>query len=129
MTGAILESATNVVVAVEIVVGLYIALTSRGEARFLEQQVKPLLRGETELPLFDSLLWVAKYVKAVAAWLIVLTVLGALLSWLDKPSLADLFPPIRAINLALLIGLLAVPKIIGRGLRRRVVERETEAAT
>lgn len=113
-----LETVTNVIVALEVAAGLVIAWLNQREVRFLEDRVKPLLADDEDLPLFDALTGRAKYVTFVAIYLLALTALGAFIG-----PLSDHFPPMRAINGALFLGLLAGPRVIGGALRRRAATR------
>lgn len=116
-----LEVATGVILAGEVLVALWLSWANWREVQFL-RRVRPLLPSDEDLPLFDALDGRAKYITVVSLYLIVLTALGA-----AGITLADYFPPIRALTAGLLIGLLAGPKIIGTALRRRV--RAAQAAS
>jgi hypothetical protein len=109
---------TNGVIAVLLVVAVWVTWLNRRETRYLERDVKPLIRDDEDLPLFDVLLSRARNVTRIGWWLILLTALGA-----AGITVADYFPPLRAINAALLLYLIAGPRIIGMALRRQRSDR------
>lgn len=112
----VLETATNVAVALEVVAALVLAFLNRREVRYLDE-LEPAALADAAvagpLPLYHSLSFRAKYVTAVVLYLLVLTALGAL-----GIVLSELFPPIRAINGLLLLGVLAEPLQTGRAIRK-----------
>lgn len=113
---------TNVIVLVEIVAAVVLAFINLREVRFLEGHVKPLLRDGEDLPLFHALNNRAKYVSFVGVYLLCLTGFGALFG-----PVSEFFPPIRAINGALLLGLIAGPRVVGQALRAKVNLPEAES--
>lgn len=117
----VVELATNVVVAIEVLAAIYLAWANVKEVRFLEDELRPRLGDEEDLPLFDALSGRAKYVAAVGFYLILLTAAGVLIG-----PLSDHFPPLRAINGALFLGLIAGPKVIGNALRARAKATTTQ---
>lgn len=117
------EAVTNVVVGIEIIAAVVLTFLNVREVRFLEQRVRPLLREGEELPIFDALAGRGRYVTFVAIVLIVETAIGALVG-----PLSEYFPPVRAINGGLLLGLLAGPRVYGAALRARARSRVGEEA-
>ena len=109
---------TNVAIGIEVAVAVVLTVLNFREVRFLDKRVRPLLDDGEDLPLFDALNSRAKYVTAVAAYLIIVTALGA-----AGIRLTELFPPLRAVNGALLLGLIAGPRWIGSALRQRAERR------
>ncbi|HYI67151.1 MAG TPA: hypothetical protein VEW95_09525 [Candidatus Limnocylindrales bacterium] len=117
------EVGTNVAIGLEVLAAMVLVWFNFRESRFLEDKVRPLLHVDEDLPLFDALAARAKYVTAVGIYLIVLTGLGQ-----AGYSVAEVFPPIRAINGLLFLGLIAGPWIIGRALRNQAdVKAENES--
>jgi hypothetical protein len=113
----LLEIVTNLAVLTVVVIAAWVIRQARREQRFLES-LKPLLPQNEYLPLFDALLSRAREVYLLGVYLVLLTAVGALLAAYDKPSLAQAFPPIRAINAALFLVLLSGPLVLGRAMRR-----------
>lgn len=107
-------AATNVGVAIIVIAAGWVTFLNRRETRYLEHDVKPLIRDDEDLPLFDVLLSRARNVTRIGWWLIVLTALGA-----AGIMVANYFPPLRVLNAALLLYLIAGPRIIGMALRRK----------
>lgn len=116
----ILETGTTIVVAIELLVAVWLAWRLWHESRFLER-VEPLIPKDENLPLFDALLFSSRYTTAAVTYLLLLTALGV-----AGITVAEYFPPIRAISGAVLIGLLYRPLSTGRALRRRVEGRAAE---
>lgn len=111
-----LEIATNVAIAVEIAIAVVLVYRNRREVRYLEElepEVEADIAVAGPLPLYHALSWRARYVTAVSVYLLVLTGLGAI-----GVVVADLFPPIRAINGALLLGILYEPEQVGAAIRK-----------
>lgn len=113
---------TNIAIGIEILVAVWLTFENRRETRYLEREVKPLIRADEDLPLFDALLTRARNVTRVGWYLILLTALGA-----AGVMVASYFPPLRAINAALLLYLIAGPRIIGMALRRTTDPKATES--
>lgn len=105
------DTLVNLAIAAEVVIALVLVWLDYREARFLNG-LRPL-KGDEWLPLFDALDGRATYVTLVGAYLLLLTAFGA-----AGYQIADVFPPIRAINGALLLGLLAGPLVVGRAMRK-----------
>lgn len=112
-----IEGATNIAVAIIAVVAVWTTYRTVREYLFL-RGLRPFLPLGEYLPLYESLVSRSAYVAVIGVYLLSLTVVGAVLSALGMPSLAEMFPPIRAINAALLLGLLAGPLLIGRAMRK-----------
>lgn len=108
-----METVTNVVIGVEAVLAVVLAIASWRESRFL-QKVGPLLHPGEDLPLYRAISFNARYTTLVVAYLLVLTAAGA-----AGFMVAAAFPPLRAINGALILGLLAGPLREGRAMRQR----------
>lgn len=104
---------TNVIVAAEVAAAGVLAIINYREMRFLER-LAPLRTADEDLPLYGALMFRARYITWVVVYFLAITALGAL-----GVQLGELFPPIRAINGALLLGLMAGPRIVGDALRRR----------
>lgn len=108
------ETVTNVLFGLEMVAAVVLTYLNFREVRFLEQKVRPLLDEGEDLPLFDALTARGRYVTFVAIYFIALTAFGAFVG-----PISELFPPIRAINGAVLLGLLAGPRVYGAALREK----------
>ena len=106
--------ATNVVLGLEVIAAFVISWLNIRETRYLRDELRPLLLEREDLPLLDALTDRARNVTAIGWYLIIITALGA-----AGFVIADYFPPIRAINAALLLYLIAGPRIVGMALRRR----------
>jgi hypothetical protein len=107
------EMITNVILGILVVITLGIVWQLDREGRFLDR-LRAQVHGE-DLPILDALLVDAHYTTFITVYLIALTVIGA-----AGFTIAVAFPPIRAINALLLLGLLTGTLRIGRALRRRV---------
>lgn len=117
----IVITVTNVILAIEIAAAAVVAILNVNETRFLEQRVRPLLNAHEELPLFNALSVRARSITAIGIYLLLLTAIGA-----TGISLTTLFPPLRAINGALLLYLIAGPRIYGMALRQRARSEHSE---
>lgn len=106
----------NVAVAIEAVAAVALVVLAFREFRFLGT-LRPFLPKNEYLPLFGALINRAAVITGIGAYLLVLTVVGAVLAALELPSLAEVFPPIRAINGGLFLILLSGPIYYGRALR------------
>lgn len=112
-----IETLTNIAVGVIAVAAVGVVILSFREFRFLGT-LRPFLPSGF-WPLYEALLGRSIYVTGVGVWLLVLTAIGAVLNALELPTLAQTFPPLRAINALLLLGLLAGPLWLGRAMRRK----------
>jgi hypothetical protein len=110
-----IEILVNVVVGIEALAAVVLVVLSVREYRFLIS-LKPALAGEF-LPLYDALVGRALQISVIGGYLIVLTVIGAFLAAQDMPQLNAIFPPLRAINGAILLVLLSGALQVGRALR------------
>lgn len=109
-----LETLANVLVAIEIVAAVGVAALVYREVRFLAQ-LRKKLGPDADPSLHGALQLSARYTVAVCVWLLLLTAIGA-----AGVNLGELFPPIRAVNGALILGLLGQPWLVGRALRAEV---------
>lgn len=109
-----METLTNVLIGLEVVAALFLVAQNVREVRFFAK-LRPLMPANEDLPLFDALNRRAQYVAFVGLYLLVVTALAAL-----GIRLAEIFPPLRAINGALLVGLIAGPFVFGRAMRAKV---------
>lgn len=116
-----LSFVTAIVLVIEIAAAAVIAVLNVTEVRFLERRVRPRLDANEELPLFDALSARARSITAIGIYLLVLTGIGA-----AGISLTTIFPPLRAINGALLLYLIAGPRIYGTALRQRARSQHSE---
>lgn len=110
-----IELATNIAIFVEVLVAIALVFLNYREVRFLRREVEPLVEAGEPAPLYEALSFRASYITFVCIWLLSLTGLAA-----AGLNLAELFPPLRAINGALVLGLLAGPIQTGYALRKRV---------
>lgn len=107
----------NVAVGIEAVAAVVLVILAWREWRFLAT-LKPFLPKDEYLPLYGALVNRALIVSVIGVYLLVLTVIGALLAQMGAPPLAVTFPPLRAINGVLFLILLSGPLYIGRALRK-----------
>jgi hypothetical protein len=107
------EGLTVALLVIEAGVAVVLAFLNFREVRFLDT-TRPLIPNIREIPLYDALAFRARYITFAAVWLITQTLLGAI-----GVMVADFFPPIRAVNGAILLGLLAGPRMVGDALRRK----------
>jgi heme/copper-type cytochrome/quinol oxidase subunit 2 len=109
-----LETPTNIIVAIEVLAAVVVTWLVYREVRFLAH-LREKLGPNADPSLHGALQFSARYTVVVCIWLLALTAIGA-----AGVNLAAQFPPLRAINGALLLGLLAQPWIVGRALRAEV---------
>lgn len=109
-----IEDAVNVAIGLEAIVAVWLVWRAYREWRFLDG-LRPHMDPEGDLPLYDALNSRAIQVTTIGAYLLLITAFGAV-----GIRLADIFPPIRAINGGLILVLIAGPAYIGREMRRRV---------
>ena len=107
-----IDLASTLLVVVEFVVALYIVAADVKEVRFL-LALKPLIPTDEDLPLYSALTDRAIFLMAVGVYLLALTVVAAF-----GPQLAVIFPPIRVINGAIFLAILAGPRYLGHAMRR-----------
>lgn len=106
-----MESLVNIGVALEVLAALVVIWLDVREFRFL-RSLRPFLPEGESMTLYEALMSRAAFVTLVGGYLIVLSAATVVLG-----SLAVAFPPLRVINGALFLGLLAGPIYIGRALR------------
>lgn len=108
----VLEALTGAVLLLEALAAVWIVWRNYREVRFMGR-LRPLMPKGADLPLFDALAARALQITVIGVYLLILTILGA-----AGVSVADAFPPIRAINGGLFLVLLAGPTYVGREMRR-----------
>lgn len=113
------EELTAAAVLVELIVAAWLVWRNHREVRFM-RSLRPLMPADADLPLFDALARRASQITNIGAYLLVLTMASTVLAELGLPAIAEIFPPIRAINGALILVLLAGPTYVGREMRRMV---------
>lgn len=117
---ALLDALTNVALAVEALVAVVLVYRNAREVTFM-RRIRPLMPAD--VPLFEALTTRAWQITLIGLYLLILTGLGA-----AGIRLAEVFPPIRAINGAVLLVLLSGPAYVGREMRRLAGERIGAAA-
>ncbi len=119
----VLAHALELAIGIEFALAIVISALNVRELHFLAT-LRPLLPDGEDLPLYDALTARAAFLMVTGFYLIVLSVLTTL-----GLNLTLAFPPLRILNGALFLAILAGPVFLGHAMRRSPRLRELSDTT